>query len=105
MDTNDTQNSEERLAAPAGSAFPEYWQLTDQWIAATRKRYERFTSSDLTQVFMRGPFAGWSERELKQLADKLHENNTKWPRWPNVAISHSGPSAGTVKHNEETEKI
>lgn len=60
----------------------DYWATTAAWIEATRARCRNFSASDLTQIFMRGPFAGWSEREVKGLADQLHENNTKWPAWP-----------------------
>lgn len=57
----------------------DFWTLTEQWIAAVRERYKDQKRGDLTQVFMRGPFAGWSERQLAQLADDMHEKNTTYP--------------------------
>lgn len=58
---------------------PDFWQLTDQWIAAVRERYKDQKRGDLTQIFMRGPFAGWSERQIAQFADEMHEKNTIYP--------------------------
>lgn len=57
----------------------DFWALTEQWIAAVRARYKDQKRGDLTQVFMRGPFAGWSERQLAQFADEMHEKNTTYP--------------------------
>ena len=57
----------------------DFWALTDQWIAAVRERHKDQKRGDLTQVMMRGPFAGWSERQLAQLADDMHEKNTAYP--------------------------
>lgn len=56
-----------------------YWRAVSQWVAATRARYQGFRGEDLTQCFMRGPFAGWSEREVSELADRLSENAVKFP--------------------------
>ena len=57
------------------------WQLaTDRWIELTLKKYHEFDSDDLTQVFMRGPFAGWSERMVLELAMKMDDANKKVPR-------------------------
>ena len=57
------------------------WQLaTDHWIELTLKKYQGWDSDDLTQVFMRGPFAGWSEHMVLELAMKLDESNTNLPR-------------------------
>ena len=57
------------------------WQeATDRWIELTLKKYHGWDSDDLTQVFMRGPFAGWSERMVLELALKLDDANNKLPR-------------------------
>jgi hypothetical protein len=59
----------------------DQWQLaTDHWIELTLKKYQGWDSDDLTQVFMRGPFAGWSEHMVLELAMKLDESNTNLPR-------------------------
>jgi hypothetical protein len=53
---------------------------TKTWIEAVQKYYERDKDrNELTQVFMRGYFAGWSEREIALLADDLAENQRKYP--------------------------
>jgi hypothetical protein len=57
------------------------WQIaTDHWIELTLKKYQKWDSDDLTQVFMRGPFAGWSEYMVLELAMKLDDSNNKLPR-------------------------
>ena len=57
------------------------WQeATDRWIELTLKKYHDWDSDDLTQVFMRGPFAGWSERIVLELAMDLDDANKKVPR-------------------------
>ena len=57
------------------------WQeATDRWIELTLEKYYDWDSEDLTQVFMRGPFAGWSERMVLELAMDLDDANTKVPR-------------------------
>lgn len=55
---------------------------TKNWIEAVQKYYEReHDRNELTQVFMRGYFAGWSEREVAQLADSLAKNEHDYPLW------------------------
>jgi hypothetical protein len=57
------------------------WQLvTDRWIELTLEKYKGYDPDDLTQVFMRGPFAGWSERMVLELAMKMDDANNKLPR-------------------------
>jgi len=57
------------------------WQeATDRWIELTLEKYYDWDSEDLTQVFMRGPFAGWSERMVLELAMKMDDANKKVPR-------------------------
>lgn len=57
----------------------DYWRAVSDWVRATRKRYKGFSRGELTQCFMRGPFAGWSEREVAELADKLAEKAKRFP--------------------------
>jgi len=55
---------------------------TKNWIEAVHKYYEREPDrNEITKVFMRGYFAGWSEREIAQLADNLAKNETDYPFW------------------------
>ena len=57
------------------------WQLiTDYWIELTLDKYEGHDINDLTQVFTRGPFAGWSERMVLELAMGMDDANNKVPR-------------------------
>jgi len=57
------------------------WQLiTDYWIELTLDKYKGWDSDDLKQVFMRGPFAGWSEGMVLELAMKMDDANKKVPR-------------------------
>lgn len=54
--------------------------VTKIWVEAVRKYYQNEPDRlKLTQIFMRGYFAGWSEREVAQLADKLEDNIKKYP--------------------------
>lgn len=53
---------------------------TQAWVESIQKYYENEPDRNkLTQIFMRGYFAGWSEREVAQLADKLVDNKKKYP--------------------------
>lgn len=53
---------------------------TKAWIEAVQKYYEREPDrNELTQIFMRGYFAGWSERQVAQLADELAKNEHDYP--------------------------
>ena len=57
---------------------------TKAWIEAVQKYYEREKDrNELTQVFMRGYFAGWSERQVAELADELDNNKKQYPLWEN----------------------
>ena len=59
----------------------EEWEITtDHWIQLTLNKYKGYDINDLTQVFMRGPFAGWSERMLLELAMNMDDANNKVPR-------------------------
>ena len=57
---------------------------TKTWVESVQKYYEREQDrNELTQVFMRGYFSGWSEREVAQLADQLAKNERDYPLWEN----------------------
>lgn len=64
---------------PYDNSEESYWKAVEDWIAATKKRYGGFSRAELTQCFMRGPFAGWSERQVAELADLLADNATRFP--------------------------
>ena len=62
---------------------PTLQEATAAWVAFVQAYYERSPNrGELTQVFMRGHFAGWSERDVAMLADQLAENNRRLPCWP-----------------------
>ena len=53
---------------------------TKNWIEAIQKYYENEPDrNELTQIFMRGFFSGWSERQVAQLADELAKNEATYP--------------------------
>lgn len=54
-------------------------KTTADWIADIQQYYRQFGRHDLTQVHARGHFAGMSEREILALADRLAENQKKYP--------------------------
>ena len=57
------------------------WEITtDYWIKLTLNKYKGYDIYDLTQVFMRGPFAGWSERMVFVLAENMDKANKQVPR-------------------------
>ena len=58
----------------------EWQEATDNWVKLTLEKYCKRNVDDLTQVFMRGPFAGWSEYMVLELAMKLDDSNNKLPR-------------------------
>jgi len=57
-----------------------YWDSLIHWLEQTQETYKgQDRDWDLNQVYMRGPFAGWSESDMVKLADKLWENEQKYP--------------------------
>ena len=54
-------------------------QATKTWIESVQKYYENTRSNELTLVHMRGPFSGWSEREILEFANKLAKNDKDYP--------------------------
>ena len=54
-------------------------QATKTWIESVQKYYENTRSNELTQIYMRGYFSGWSEREIVEFANKLAKNEKDYP--------------------------
>jgi transketolase len=55
---------------------------TKAWIEAVQEYFKDSPDRNkLTQIYMRGYFSGWSEREIAQLADKLAQNENDYPLW------------------------
>jgi hypothetical protein len=76
---SDENNSDVAALPPLPCSPDDFWTATEIWIQAVERRYDGSDRNDLTQIFMRGPFAGWSEREVACLADQLRESTTKYP--------------------------
>jgi len=53
--------------------------MTEEWVDGIFKEFEDFKPSELTQVRARGYFAGWSDRDILEFANKLKNNNDKFP--------------------------
>lgn len=56
-----------------------YWESLIHWLEQVQKAFEGQDREDLTQLYMRGPFAGWSMEKMVRLADELWENEQRWP--------------------------
>lgn len=54
-------------------------QATKTWIESVQKFYENTPKNELTQIYMRGYWAGWSERQILELAEKLLKNEQDYP--------------------------
>ena len=54
-------------------------QATKTWIESVQKYYENTPKNELTQIYMRGYWAGWSERQILELAEKLLKNEQDYP--------------------------
>ena len=52
-------------------------EATKVWTEEVLDYYK--DTKNLTQVFARGHFAGWSEGSVLHLAKELSENAEKWP--------------------------
>lgn len=57
----------------------QFWKTTNKFIKAVKDRYKNFGPGDLTSVFAKGPFCGWSERQLLEFAEQLDENQKRFP--------------------------
>ena len=57
-----------------------YWESLMNWLEQVQKAFEgKDRLWDLTQLYARGPFAGWSQERMVRLADELWENEQKYP--------------------------
>ena len=51
-----------------------FFDATNSFIDSGLLHYANHSAKDLTQVFMHGPFAGWSERQVIELIRRMDEN-------------------------------
>jgi len=54
-------------------------QATREWVSAMKEYYDSRDEDDLDQINLRGYFAGWSERDVHEFVNNLHENNETDP--------------------------
>ena len=54
-------------------------QATKTWIECVQKYYENTPRNELTQIYMRGYWAGWSEGQILELANELLQNEQDYP--------------------------
>ena len=54
-------------------------QATKTWIESVVKFYENTPRNELTQIYFRGYFSGWSERQILELAENLLKNEQDYP--------------------------
>ncbi len=52
---------------------------TNKWVDKILPELNKMDQDALNQVYMRGPFAGWSLYQLKGFAQQLKDNNTNYP--------------------------
>ena len=61
-------------------------KATQTFCKEVMEYYQECDPDDLTQVFMRGYYAGWSERNVYELAENLMQNQEDFPMkmddWP-----------------------
>ena len=57
----------------------DFIEITRLWIKIAKEKYKTFGFDALTQIFMRGPFAGWSDGDVKKFIMDLDERDTKYP--------------------------
>ena len=55
-------------------------EATKIWIESIKEYYK--DTDNLTQIYMRGYFAGWSEFEILELAKRLEKNDKDYPLYP-----------------------
>lgn len=66
---------EDALRAATG-----YWESLIRWLEQTQEAHRgKDRTWDLTGLYARGPFAGWSQERMVRLADELWENEQKYP--------------------------
>ena len=73
------KTTDESALPPLPSSPDDFWTATETWIQAVERRYNGCDRDELDQIFMRGPFAGMSEREVACFADRLRESTEKFP--------------------------
>jgi hypothetical protein len=55
---------------------------TKAWIEAVQSYFKDSPDRNkLTQIYMRGYFTGWSEREIASFVDRLAQNENDYPLW------------------------
>src|SRR5210317_2046983 len=73
-----TQEEFDARMNPVELTEQDAWQdATNNWIKLTLEKYNGFDPDELTQVFMLGPFAGWSERMVYELACNMDDANKR----------------------------
>jgi predicted lipid-binding transport protein (Tim44 family) len=65
---------EEKMMTKTG-----FWESLMSWLEQVQEAYKGQDRDDLTQLYARGPFAGWSQERMVRLADELWENEQKYP--------------------------
>jgi len=65
-----------------------YWASLLNWLDMVHETYEGQDRDGLNQLYMRGPFAGWSQEKVVRLADELWENFQKYPFHPKETQHH-----------------
>jgi hypothetical protein len=59
-----------------------YWASLQNWLDMVHDAYEGQDRDGLCQLYVRGPFAGWSQEKMVRLADELWENSHFHPFHP-----------------------
>jgi len=65
-----------------------YWASLQNWLDMVHDAYEGQDRDGLNQLYMRGPFAGWSQEKMVRLADELWENSQKYSFHPKEEAHH-----------------
>jgi hypothetical protein len=56
-----------------------YWASLQNWLDMVHESYEGQDRDGLCQLYVRGPFAGWSQEKMVRLADELWDNSQHCP--------------------------
>ena len=54
-------------------------EATKEWVDTIIELFEGYPSDALNQVYMKGYFAGWSTRDVLNMAKRMKEANDKFP--------------------------
>ena len=65
-----------------------YWASLQNWLNMVHESFKGQDRDGLNQLYMRGPFAGWSQEKVVRLADELWENFQKYPFHPKETQHH-----------------